>query len=95
MKKKIGIRKILLILCIVWLFIGITDFAMVTTCHRPLFCINLTPDEHYEKYEGVIDKISSWFNNLFLKANGVPGGIKNYSETTSSLVALYEQLKNS
>ena len=52
-------------------------------------------NEHYEKYEGVIDKISSWFNNLFLKANGVPGGIKNYSETTSSLVALYEQLKNS
>ena len=53
MKKKIGIRKILLILCIVWLFIGITDFAMVTTCHRPLFCINLTPDEHYEKYVGL------------------------------------------
>lgn len=52
-------------------------------------------NEHYEKYEGVIDKVSSWFNNLFLKANGVPGGIKSYGETTSSLVALYEQLKNS
>lgn len=53
MKKKIGIRKILLILCIVWLSMGITDFAMATTCHRPLFCINLTPDEHYEKYVGL------------------------------------------
>jgi hypothetical protein len=52
-------------------------------------------NEHYEKYEGVIDRISSWFNNLFLKANGVPGGTKSYGETTSSLVALYEQLKNS
>ena len=74
MKKKIGIRKILLILCIVWLFIGITDFAMVTTCHRPLFCINLTPDEHYEKYVGlgysfdVVDK-----SKEFLKINAYRG----------------------
>lgn len=53
MKKKRGIRKIALILCIVWLLMGITDFAMATTCHRPLFCINLTPDEHYEKHVGL------------------------------------------
>lgn len=76
MKKKIGIRKILLILCIVWLFIGITDFAMVTTCHRPLFCINLTPDEHYEKYVGlgysfdVVDKAKE-----FLKIDAYRGYI--------------------
>lgn len=50
MKKKRSIRKIILTLCIVWLLMGITDFAMVITCHRPLFCINFTPDEHYEKY---------------------------------------------
>lgn len=44
---------------------------------------------HYDKYEGVIDSISGFFNDLFLKANGVPGGIRSYSETTESLVALY------
>lgn len=51
--------------------------------------------EHYAKYEGVIDRISSMFNNLFLKANGVSSGTRSYSETTRSLVALYEQLKDS
>lgn len=44
---------------------------------------------HYDRYEGVIDSISGFFNDLFLKANGVPGGIRSYSETTESLVALY------
>ena len=50
MKKNGSIRKIILILCIAWLLMGTTDFVMVNTCHRPLFCINLTPDVHYEKY---------------------------------------------
>lgn len=53
MEKKGSIRKILLTLCIVWFLVGMTDFAMVLTCHRPLFCIDLTPDEHYEKYAGL------------------------------------------
>ncbi|MBQ3258666.1 MAG: hypothetical protein IJA67_14840 [Oscillospiraceae bacterium] len=53
MKKKKVIKKIILIICIVWMFIAITDFAMAMTCHRPLFCINLTPDEYYEKFIGL------------------------------------------
>ena len=53
MKKKKGIKKIILIIFIVWLFMVITDFIMAMTCHRPLFCINLTPNEHYEKFVGL------------------------------------------
>ncbi len=48
--------------------------------------------EHYAKYEGFIDRVSSWFNDLFLKANGVTNGTRSYGETTRSLVALYEQI---
>lgn len=48
--------------------------------------------EHYEKYEGFIDSLSSFFNDLFLKANGVPSGTGSYGETTKSLVALYEKI---
>ena len=47
---------------------------------------------HYEKYEGILDRISLFFNDLFLKSNGIPSGTRNYSETTRSLVALYEKL---
>ena len=46
---------------------------------------------HYEKYEGVIDKISEFFNDLFLKSNGIVSGTQNYGETTRSLVALWAQ----
>lgn len=49
-------------------------------------------NEHYAKYEGPIDRLSAFFNDLFLKANGVPGGTRSYGETTRSLVALYESL---
>ena len=48
---------------------------------------------HYRKYEGPIDRISAFFNNLFLKANGVSGGTKSYGETATGLVALYETLQ--
>lgn len=48
---------------------------------------------HYARYEGVIDTISGFFNDLFLKANGISSGTRNYSETTGSLVALYSLLK--
>ena len=47
---------------------------------------------HFAKYEGAIDRISSFFNDLFLKANGVEGGTQSYSATAASLVYLYEQL---
>lgn len=47
---------------------------------------------HYAKYEGAIDAVSSFFNDIFLKANGVAGGTRSYSQTAASLVSLYEQL---
>lgn len=47
---------------------------------------------HYDRYEGVIDRISNFFNDIFLKANGVEGGTRSYSATAGSLVALYEKL---
>lgn len=47
---------------------------------------------HYDKYEGVIDALSSFFNDLFLKANGVPGGTESYGDTARALVSLYRQL---
>lgn len=47
---------------------------------------------HYAKYEGVIDQISSFFNDLFLRSNGVASGTKSYGETAESLVALYYEL---
>ncbi|MCD7729369.1 MAG: DUF3810 domain-containing protein [Clostridia bacterium] len=47
---------------------------------------------HYAEYEGWIDSVSSFFNNLFLKANGVSGGTKSYGETVQSIVALYYSL---
>ena len=38
------------------------------------------------------DRISSFFNDLFLKANGVQAGTGSYGQTTGSLVALYQSL---
>lgn len=46
-------------------------------------------NEHYKKYEGIIDTISGFFNDLFLKANGVHDGIQSYGSTVESLVALF------
>ena len=48
--------------------------------------------EHYARYEGAIDRISSFFNDLFLKANGVPQGTRSYSQTVSGLVALHRSM---
>ena len=42
--------------------------------------------EHYKKYEGALDAVSSFFNDLFLKSNGVPSGTKSYSQTTRGLI---------
>jgi len=53
MKKKRSIKNALLTICIAWILMNIIDFSMVTTCHRPIFCINLTPDKHYERYIGL------------------------------------------
>lgn len=47
---------------------------------------------HFDRYEGAIDRISSFFNDLFLKANGVEEGTRSYSATAESLIALYEKL---
>ena len=48
-------------------------------------------NEHYAKYEGIIDEISGFFNDLFLKANGVQDGTMSYGRTVESLVALYRE----
>ena len=47
---------------------------------------------HYDRYEGLIDTISSFFNDLFLRANGVPQGTRSYSQTVSGLVALHRSM---
>lgn len=47
---------------------------------------------HYAKYEGAIRDISEFFNDLFLKSNGVSSGIRSYGQTTQCLVSLYLQL---
>ena len=47
---------------------------------------------HYAKYEGAIQEISEFFNDLFLKSNGVSSGIRSYGQTTQCLVSLYLQL---
>lgn len=47
--------------------------------------------EHYDKYEGIIDEISEFFNDLFLKANGVQDGTMSYGRTVESLVELYRE----
>ena len=48
--------------------------------------------EHYAKYEGFLDTLSAFFNDLFLKANGVPDGTRSYGRTTAVLVSLYKEL---
>lgn len=45
--------------------------------------------EHFTRYEGAIDRISSFFNDLFLKANGVSSGTASYGETVAALVGMY------
>ena len=47
---------------------------------------------HYAEYDGWLDSLSSFFNDLFLKSNGVEGGTRSYGQTAQSLVALYEKL---
>ena len=47
---------------------------------------------HYAKYEGVVQNVSEFFNDLFLKSNGVSSGIESYGQTAQCLVALYERL---
>ena len=49
-------------------------------------------DELYSRYDGWLDTLSAFLNDLFLKANGVPGGTRSYSQTAESLIALYVQV---
>ena len=51
MKQNSVIKKISVIL-VIWLIILIADFSLATTCHRPLFCVNLTPNEGIQKFVG-------------------------------------------
>lgn len=47
---------------------------------------------HYARYEGAVDAVSSFFNDLFLKANGVSSGTRSYGQTVRGLVALYRSM---
>ena len=49
-------------------------------------------DELYSRYDGWLDTLSAFLNDLFLKANGVRGGTRSYSQTAESLIALYVQV---
>lgn len=49
-------------------------------------------NELYSRYDGWLDTLSSFFNDLFLKSNGVSGGTRSYGQTVQSLVALYVRL---
>ena len=46
--------------------------------------------EFWNKYEGKIDKISSKFNNSYLKANGVKEGTANYGKMVNLLLTYYK-----
>ena len=48
--------------------------------------------EHYARYDSWLENLSSLLNDLFLKSNGVAGGVRSYGYTVQSLVALYVQL---
>ena len=48
--------------------------------------------DHYAQYEGWLESLSSFVNDLFLKSNGVTGGVRSYGQTVQSLVALYFDL---
>ena len=46
-------KKLLIVLCAAWLLAAVTDFALVTTCRRPLFCLHLTPDAGHARFVGL------------------------------------------
>ena len=48
--------------------------------------------EHFDRYDGIIDEISSFFNDLYLKSSGVKEGEKSYSMTDRFLAGLYVML---
>ena len=48
--------------------------------------------EHFDRYDGWLDTLSTFFNDLFLKANGISSGTRSYGETARGLVALYRSL---
>ena len=43
----------------------------------------------WDKYEGKIDDISNEINNTYLKANGIPEGVKSYGKMVDLLLAYY------
>jgi len=51
-------------------------------------------NEHYQKYRGIINEISSKVNDAYLKSSGVSDGIKSYSRTANELASLYLHLKD-
>lgn len=85
--KKVKKKTLILLICIAWLVMCITDFALAMTCHRPIFCVNMTANEHYEEYSGIgysFDIVDN--SEEFFKIDGYQGyllGIRicgNYME---------------
>lgn len=47
---------------------------------------------HNEKYDGFLDDLGRWVNNIFLKSNGQSEGIKAYSKTSGYILGLYNEV---
>lgn len=47
---------------------------------------------YWDDFDTIFDKISTFFNDLYLKSQGVSSGVKSYSQTGSMLMSLYVEL---
>lgn len=45
--------------------------------------------DYLKQYDGFLNDVGDFFNNIFLKSNGVKSGIYNYSELDSYIVGIY------
>ena len=49
--------------------------------------------EFWAKYSGKTSYVGNRVNDLYLKANGVSSGVKNYDEATALIVGYFRRLK--
>lgn len=62
--------------------------ALKSTLNGEILAEYAAASAHYSRYEGWISDVSTFFNDLFLKANGVSSGTGSYGETAAALTAL-------
>lgn len=48
--------------------------------------------EYLKQYDSFLNDVGNFFNNLFLKSNGVKSGIYNYSELDGYIVGIYRSI---